>query len=208
MPNVQPSTVASARGERSSAAKPVEQLRDPRVRAASESAPATASSADQRRRARRPARAASRRSSRRRRRARRASSDARAAERGVDAAGRPEPARPSIAREQSAILTASPSFAGANELTSEPMPSRAAACRGQIRPPAPRSAARQAPTVQRTPPTKPSAASASQVRSAPPSASSAGRTRPPSRRAVAAAAASASEGAERRAASCGASDAS
>ena len=42
----------------------------------------------------------------------------------------------SIAREQSATFTASPSRAGAKVLTSEPIPSRAAAWRGQIRPPA------------------------------------------------------------------------
>src|SRR3954465_8056628 len=53
----------------------------------------------------------------------------------------------SIARAQSVIFTASPSFAGVKALTIEPIPSRAAACFGQRHAPAAESADRHAPTV-------------------------------------------------------------
>ena len=60
----------------------------------------------------------------------------------------------SIARAQSVILTASPSFAGVNALTIEPIPSRAAACFGQRWAPAAESADRHAPTVHANAPRK------------------------------------------------------
>ena len=60
----------------------------------------------------------------------------------------------SIARAQSVILTASPSFAGVNALTMEPIASRAAACFGHRRAPAAESADRHAPTVQANAPRK------------------------------------------------------
>src|SRR4029077_12572893 len=87
----------------------------------------------------------------------------------------------SIAREQSATLTASPSFAGANELTIDPIPSPAAAQRDEIRPPAAANPARQAPTVQANAPTKPALARSSQPRSASAKAEAADATRLPRR---------------------------
>ncbi len=80
----------------------------------------------------------------------------------------------SIAREHSATLTASPSRAGAKQLTSEPMPSRDAAWRGQMRPPAERNADVQAPTVHANAAAKKPTASPSQRGSACPSAPTAG----------------------------------
>ncbi len=77
-------------------------------------------------------------------------------------------------------MTASPSFAGANEFTSEPTPRPAAARRGQISPPAAANPARQAPTVHTNAPTKPMIARSSQLWFAPPSAEMAEATRPPS----------------------------
>src|SRR6185295_3755166 len=70
----------------------------------------------------------------------------------------------SIARAQSVILTASPSFAGVNALTIEPIPSRAAACFGQRRAPAAESADRHAPTVQAKAPRNATKEAASQGR--------------------------------------------
>ena len=84
---------------------------------------------------------------------------------------------PSIARAHSATFTASPSFAGANELTRDPTPSRAPACSGQMRPPAAAKAARHAATVQTNASAKPMPPSHSQVGLAPEIAPSADATR-------------------------------
>ena len=182
MPTVHAITLASARGERTSAVDAVEQVRDPRHASAgvTRAAPRSrhgdsaadedehrpqrhrAVSATQRRQDLRVRAIASRRVPHRRRRSSRV--------------GRAT----SIAREQSAIFTASPSFAGANALTSEPTPRRAAACRGQMRAPALVRAPCQAPTVQQKAARKASAATPSQGRLASVSASNAGASRPPS----------------------------
>src|SRR5471032_450685 len=97
----------------------------------------------------------------------------------------------SIERAHSATFTASPSFAGANELTSAPTPMLAAARHEPMRPPAAPSAERQAPTVQTKLSTNPAPPTTSQCHSAPARAANAEETRPPSRPGVAATATSA-----------------
>src|SRR5262245_7582740 len=86
---------------------------------------------------------------------------------------------PSIAQEQRATFTASPSFAGAKAFTSAPTPRPAAARRGGIRPPAAANPARQAPTVHAKAATKLALAARSQNRSALPRTSIADATRLP-----------------------------
>ena len=129
----QPSTVASARGERSSADEAGEHLGDPRVaaQAARERGGHGERGDDPAQRERGPERHRAR-SRTRRRAARRASAS------GPRRAPRRPRRRSRCARvrrspfEKSAIFTASPSLAGANELTIAPTPRLAAARLGQI----------------------------------------------------------------------------